>query len=320
MAADSASTKNSTLDRIKQNPVVAVAMAVQKRFGELQGGDTASAITLSLFLSVFPLTLVAVTVLGLVASGNDHFVTDAINDMGLTGQAKDVFTNLVKSAQSNRGALTTVALLSGAWSGLGVSLALQKAANVPWQVSALGLMDRVKAIVFLLGGGALFAASFGLSGIIGWLHLPAWLSPINIVLQLALDTAMFTWLFWYLCSLKVTVRMVLPGALVAALGFGVLKWLATHWLPSVIAKSSAVYGSIGVIFGLFAWLLLLGKLLIYASTLNVVLAEREAGTLTLTIKTPQVAREWDATSTARGGMIEKPKKPLKLPWKKAPTA
>lgn len=299
---------------IKRHPIVSTALEVQLRFVELRGSDAASAITLSLFLSVFPLILVAVTVLGYVADGNETFVTDAIADLGLTGQAKEMFTNLIASSQNNRGALTAIALIGGAWSGLGVSIALQKAANLGWQASSLGIKDRGKAVLFLLGGGVLAGASVAMTAAVR--ALPGWLAPINIVVSIAVSTAIFAWLFWFLCSFKLSLRTVLPGSIVGALGFEVLKWLATNWLPGVIAKSSAVYGSIGTIFGTFAWLMLLGKLLTYASIVNVVLAERSTGTASLSIQVPQIATQWATDSTARGGFVKKPKKPLVLPWKK----
>ena len=305
----------SLIEKVKTNPAVSTALAVQTRYGDLNGGDVGSAITLSLFLSVFPLVLVAVIVLGFIADNDTQFIDDAISDMGLTGQAADLFTGLVQSAQNNKGALALVSFIGFLWSALGVSVAVQKAANLGWQAASLGIQDRVKALVFYLGGGALIASSIALTAAVR--ALPSWTSPLNIVVSLLLSVGIFGWLFWYLCSFRIPVKTVLPGAVLGALGFEVLKWLATNWLPDVIAKSSAVYGSLGVIFGTIAWLALLGKLLVYASILNVVLEERRSGTSTLNISVPKLADQWHAEATTRGGYVRKAKKPFKLPWKRA---
>src|SRR5206468_10538936 len=52
------------------HPAIAVAADVQQRFGEVQGGYLAGAVTLAMFLSVFPLLLVAVSVLGFFSTGH----------------------------------------------------------------------------------------------------------------------------------------------------------------------------------------------------------------------------------------------------------
>ena len=50
----------------RQQPgVLGLLLAVQERFRDIRGQNAASALTLSLFLSIFPLILVAVSVLGL---------------------------------------------------------------------------------------------------------------------------------------------------------------------------------------------------------------------------------------------------------------
>ena len=46
-----------------------IALAVQQRYGELNGNYLASAVTLSAFLSLFPLLLVATSIVGFIASG-----------------------------------------------------------------------------------------------------------------------------------------------------------------------------------------------------------------------------------------------------------
>ena len=95
-----------------------------------------------------------------------------------------------------------------------------------------------------------------------------------------------------------------------------LKLLAIYWLPGVIAKSQGIYGSIGVVFGIFAWLLIFGKVVLYASVLNVVLEERRSGTIDMLISVPRVADHAGEPRTNRGGLVDEDRKALKLPWQK----
>jgi hypothetical protein len=103
---------------------------------------------------------------------------------------------------------------------------------------------------------------------------------------------------------------------VAAIGVEVLKLLAIYWLPGVIAKSQGIYGSIGIVFGIFAWLLIFGKVIVYASVLNVVLEERRSGTIDMLMSVPRSRRPTGEARTNRGGLIDEDRKPFKLPWQK----
>ena len=68
------------------------ARSVQARVGELGGGFLASAVTLALFLSLFPMLLVAIAVLGFLSAGDSSLANDLVSDLGLTGDAATVVT------------------------------------------------------------------------------------------------------------------------------------------------------------------------------------------------------------------------------------
>lgn len=296
----------------RQHPgVLGVLIAVQERFRDIRGQNAASALTLSLFLSIFPLILVAVSVMGFVSSGDPDFVNNTIDNLNLTGEAQELFTNAVSSAEQNRGTVGLIGLITGAWSGLGVTTALQVAANVPWQVAGRGIKDKAFGVLFLLGAIVLFVGSAVASWAIGL--LPGWAAAIGTLLPFAVSVVLFGWMYWMLCRYKLTVRQVLPGAVLAAIGLEVLKLLAIHWLPGVIAKSEGVYGSIGVVFGIFAWLLIFGKVVLYSSVLNVVLEERRSGTIDMLVRVPRIADRVEESHTNRGGLTDEDRKALKLP-------
>ncbi|MEZ5382002.1 MAG: YihY/virulence factor BrkB family protein [Microthrixaceae bacterium] len=295
-----------------QHPgLLGVLVGVQERFRDIRGQNAASALTLSLFLSIFPLILVAVSVLGFVSAGDPEFIDNTIDNLNLTGDAQEIFTNAVDSAQRNRGTVGLIGLITGAWSGLGVTTALQVAANVPWQVAGRGIKDKAVGVLFLLGAVVLFVGSGVASWAIGL--LPGWASVLGSLLPFAVSVLLFGWMYWMLCRWKLTVRQVLPGAVVAAIGLEALKLLAIYWLPGVIAKSQGVYGSIGVVFGIFAWLLIFGKVVVYASVLNVVLEERRSGTVDMLVRVPRLADRAGQARTNRGGLVDQDSKPMKVP-------
>ncbi|MBK7019614.1 MAG: hypothetical protein IPH38_08475 [Candidatus Microthrix sp.] len=106
--------------------------------------------------------------------------------------------------------------------------------------------------------------------------LPGWASAAGIARAVCVSAAVPADV---LAAVPVWVDRA-PGlarAVVAAIGVEVLKLLAIHWLPGVIAKSQGIYGSIGIVFGIFAWLLIFGKVIVYASVLQRGLEERRTG-------------------------------------------
>jgi uncharacterized BrkB/YihY/UPF0761 family membrane protein len=60
---------------------------VQHRFGEVRGNDLAASVTLVAFLSLFPLALVAIAVLGFLQANSSDFADRLVDNLGLTGAA-----------------------------------------------------------------------------------------------------------------------------------------------------------------------------------------------------------------------------------------
>jgi membrane protein len=89
---------------------------------------------------------------------------------------------------------------------------------------------------------------------------------------------------------------------VTGVGFGLLTIVGAFAIPRVIASASALYGSIGVVFAVLAWLFVFGRLIVYASVLNVVLYERQRGTATVEVEVPRTPGEVPLTGT-RAGVI-----------------
>src|SRR5436190_18708431 len=103
-----------------------VTMAVKNRFDELEGGVVAAAVTLSMFVSLFPALLVGTAVVGYIANGNVDLANDVISRLGLTGTAADVMREAISSAQNSRRAASIIGFVGLAWSALGVVLAIQR--------------------------------------------------------------------------------------------------------------------------------------------------------------------------------------------------
>jgi membrane protein len=240
---------------------------------EINGNHVAASITLSAFLALFPLLLVAISVVGFLSSNNPNLARDLVEDLGLTGSAATTMRDAVRAAEDSRRAASVVGFLGLLWSGLGLVGALQYAFNATWEVKGRGLRDKFVGLVWLAGAFVIFAASFGITT--GLNYLPGFLAPVGIIAALAVNLALWLWAMKVLPNRDVPWKQLLPGAAFAAVGFEVLKALGSILVPRLVASSEAVYGSLGIVFATLAWLLLFGRLLVYANVLNAVRWEEE---------------------------------------------
>ena len=166
-----------------------------------------------------------------------------------------------------------------------------------------GIVDKVKDLGWLLATGALVVATTAATALVVSV-LPGWVAPFMIVVTVAINVLMFWCTFALLGHQTVGWRPLLPGAVFAGIAFQVLTLAGAVIVPRSVASSSALYGSIGVVFAILAWLYFFGRLLVYASTLNVVLYERDKGTVTLEVEAPRMPGEVPLEATRSGVVVE----------------
>ncbi len=81
-------------------------------------------------------------------------------------------------------------------------------------------------------------------------------------------------------------RALLPAATSEVIAFELLKLAGAYVVPRMVARSSALYGTIGVVLALLAWLLVLGRLVVFVNVIEVDGWERRRGTEEVMIKVP----------------------------------
>ena len=273
------------------------AVAVHRRFGELYGGQMASAVTITAFLTLFPLVLVAIAVVGFVATGSDDLAERIVDNLGLTGQAAETVTDAVGTAEESRRVASVLGILGLLWTGLGLAGAVAYAYNNVWQVQSRGLADKLVGLLWLIGVGLLLAASFVGTTAIEWLG--GW-GALLVLGGVAMNAGLFLWTSWILPSRRVSVRALLPAAVIGGVMLEVLKVIGTLVVPRLVANSSALYGTLGVIFAILVWLLFFGRLVVYVAVIEVVGWEHSHGTTRAEIELPSLPGVTMAHATRAG--------------------
>ena len=284
---------------------------VHERVGDVNGGVVASAITVSVFVSLFPLMLVAIAVVGFVAAGDSTVSTRIIDNLGLTGEAADTMQRAIDTATNSRQAASIIGLLGLAWAGSAVATALQQGVQAPWQQRPNGIKDRLFGMVWIVSAGLGFAAVFALGGLLNFLpdEIPKGVvTAAIIVVGLVAELGLFLWMFWGLGDRRVGWRNLVPGAIVAAIGFEILKLIGTVYVPQLVSRTSALYGPLGVVFAILAWLAFFARLIIYSSAFNAVRYESAVGTHVVEVAVPALPGPRPVEAT-RGGTIVVPEDP-----------
>jgi membrane protein len=228
--------------------------------------------------------ILIVAAIGFFASNDGSVGGTIIAKLGLQGEAATIVNDAIKTAATNPQATGPIALVGLLWSGLGLVNALQYAIDQVWQVEERGLRDKLFGVLWLIGAGVLFVGASAITTALNW--LPGFMTPLGIVIGLGVNFALWLWSFKVLPNRDLPLRALVPGAILGALGMEALKFIGAFYLPRTVANSSALYGSIGVVFAVLAWLLVFSRLVVYASVLNVVRWERRVGTVETAIEVP----------------------------------
>ncbi len=270
---------------------------VFERYAEIGGNALAASLTLATFLSLIPLIVVAIAMLGFVASGSPDLADDVIDALGLSGTAADVVRDAIDQARRSRRSASVVGLASLLLTGLGLANALQHVHAAVWQQQRRGWRARLWAAAWLALVGLVFLAGFALTA--AQRFLPAPLVPLTSLVGLAVGVAV-------LCSTVVLVpnpevrwRDLLPAAVVGAVAMEVLKAVGAIWVPIAVSRSSGIYGPVGTVFALLVWLLVFGRLIVLVAVASVVRWEDRHGTSLRTIALPRTAAHDGVT---RGGL------------------
>lgn len=293
------------LKALKDQHVIALLLGTQKRFGEIGGTALANGIALQTFLSLFPLILVAIAVVGYLAAGDDTFASDVISNFSLTADDSitETITTAIDTAAENKEATGVFALAGMLWSGLNVVTAIQRSIDSAWQTKGKGLKNKLLALGWLLGAVVIFTGSFALAAIINF--LPGWFAPLSILLGFAVNFGLFLWTFVALGRLHLGVKTMVPGAVLCAVGLEVLKLVGAVYVPRLVASSSALYGPLGIVIAILGWLAFFGRLIVYGAVANVISYEDKHGTVSVTVHAPRVDTAIPLEADRSGAVVER---------------
>jgi membrane protein len=267
------------LDRFqRQHRWLALPLAVNKRFGEHDGTRLAATVSYYSFFSVFPLLLVAVTVLGLVLEGNPQLRQDLLD--GAVGQIPLIGSQLTAQQAPLRGNVLAlvIGLATALWAGMGAAGALQQGlqdvADVPMYERPNFALKRLRVLLFLIAIAVGLGLSVLLSNLATLFGVGLFAGALGVAATLAVNVGLVLAMYTVLPAHRPSLRQQLPGALVAGVLLVVLQQLGSFVVRRFIAGASDTYGTFALVIVLLSSFHLVSRVLLLSAQLNAVLTRQ----------------------------------------------
>ena len=256
-------------------------LAAWALLGRNNGNQYAAAITYFSFLALFPLLLLAVAVTGFIlhahpAAEQDLFAHITAKVPGSFGQT---LKTALKTAIEQRTGVGLVGLFGVLLTGLGWIGNLRGAIDGVWGRAPAKqnfIMAKLSNLLVLAGLGVGILVSLALTvvgtsltdQILGWLSLDSLpgftvlLKVIGIAIAVAGDMIIFWWLLIRLPEADVEKMVALRGALLASVGFEILKIVGTYTIAKTSGSPTA--GPFAGIIAILVWIQLVARWLLFS--------------------------------------------------------
>jgi membrane protein len=249
------------------------ATAAARAYTSHLGPQLSAALAYHVLLSLFPLLIFLVAILGLVLSDEqvkDTVINWLLDTLPLADSAKADIENAVEGIASPSSAAGLVSIAALIWAASGAMAAVRTGLDLVWEPGPSHRRPAGRAkildLLLVLIAGAFVLISVGLSIVIQVMldrtDLGAFESVVSVAgeltrlaLPFAFTFATFVLLYARVPAARPPIRTVWLGALLAALVFEGLKIGFTFYLTN-FARYNIIYGSLGaaVAFLVFAYL------------------------------------------------------------------
>jgi membrane protein len=258
-----------------------------ERFGETRAAQAAAALAYYTILSLFPLLLVFISILGFFVTSERaqqevvQFVVTAIP------VSRSLISRNVQSVLESRGTLGVVGLVVLLWSASGMFTVLAYNVNRAWPGAVpRGFLRRrlvglamVGTLALLLG---LSLVSSAVLNLLPRLQIPLWggLSIYETALWAVIvrlvpwlfTLALFLGLYLWVPNVDVERRAAFWGAVTAAIAWEVVKNVFVWYLGSGLVQYELVYGSLGAVVVLLLWIYLGSWIALFGAHLSAAIA------------------------------------------------
>ncbi len=262
----------------RRHPVLGFPIAVVYKFFDDQGPYLAAIMTYYSFIAIFPLMLIATSILGFFLQ-DDLELQERLLDTAL-GQFPIIGDQLGRpGAITGSASAIIIGSVAALYGSLGVGQSTQNAANVAWGVPRNSrpnpFLMRLRSLAVLgIGGAGILLVAIVQSVVdnphlVGLESLPD-LGLLTRLVGFLITWAIFVFVFKLISLRRASWRSVLPGTLFCALGWQGLQVAGDAYVSNVLARASSMNQTFALVLGLLALLFVLTSIIVIGLEINVV--------------------------------------------------
>jgi YihY family inner membrane protein len=256
----------------------AFVFGIIKKFGDDKGGVLVANLTYVAFISLFPLLLVLVTILGLIAADDPTFKQEVLS--AVAGQVPLIGHQLTHNVHELR-RTSVIGLIAGfaglIWGSARLGQAglftMEQVWNLPGPARPGYLQRLGRALLFLGLLGCAVVVTTLLTSLSTYGHRTLSLVVLAEAIAAVVNAGMYLGAFRILTPKGVPTPNLVPGAVTAGILWTVLQVLGAYLVHRYLHSDSA-YGMFATVLGLVAWLYIAAEVTVYSAEVNVVLARR----------------------------------------------
>ncbi|HWD96405.1 MAG TPA: YhjD/YihY/BrkB family envelope integrity protein [Acidimicrobiales bacterium] len=259
--------------------VPSFVLGVVKKFGDDNAGNLTVQLTYAMFVTLFPLLLLLVTILGIVLADNPaariRVLHSALGQFPIIGQ--QIGHNIHALKRSSVFGLV-VGILGLTYGSTGLAQAglfsMEQIWNIPAAARPGFLTRMIRSAIFLVVLAVGLVLTTALAGFGTFGQHSFWLGVLGEILAVVLNVALYLAAFRTLTPRQVATRSLIPGVVAGGVAWTILQAAGGYVVGHDLKGSSALYGLFGLVLGLVAWIYLGAEITIYAAEINTVLHHR----------------------------------------------
>lgn len=266
----------------RRHRVLGIPLGVVYKFFDDQGGYLAAVISYYAFVAIFPILLIASSVLGFALQGHPELqskiLTSALAQFPIVGDQ----LGRPEGIQGSTSAVV-VGTLAALYGVIGLGQAAQNAVNVVWAIprnSRLNpVISRLRGLVWMVLAGLALIGVAVLTSLGGNLdvfgkELGDGLQWIAVIVTVVLTTAVLSVMMRLSTPQEEKLREVLPGAASIAVAWQLLQIVGGAYVEHVVKKASQMNAVFATVLGLVALLYIAAVIAMLGLEINVVIAKR----------------------------------------------
>lgn len=268
------------LDGYQQRHLVpSFIFGIVKKYGDDNAGNLAVQLTYAMFVTVFPLLLLLVTILGIVLAGSPvdrtRVLHSALGQFPIIGQQLGHNIHAMKRSSVFGLIVGIVGLVYGS-TGLAQAglYSMEQIWNIPAAVRPNYLTRMARAGIFLVVLAVGLVLTTALAGFGTFGRHSLWLGIIGEVLAVVVNVALYFAAFRTLTPRQVSAHSLIPGVIIGGVTWTILQAVGGYVVGHDLKGASALYGLFGLVLGLIAWIYLGAEITLYAAEINTVLHHR----------------------------------------------